>query len=156
MNGVTFSEGEGSRTGHLQTFADSVHLSGLNGIDSLVVMRVTAVDTSSTVEQIHACDSLTWHDDNSYSSSTTVPFLRFDNQWGCDSIRHLNLTVDYTHRAVDQHQACDSMQWIDQRWYFSDTVGPLDTLVRLSFLQPCQGFHIAIFINPQYYLLSLY
>lgn len=128
-NGVTFSEGEGSRTGHLQTFADSVHLSGLNGIDSLVVMRVTAVDTSFTIEQIHACDSITWRDNIIYSSSTSTPFLRFENQWGCDSIRHLDLTVDYTHRATDQHQACDSMQWIDQRWYFSDTIGPLDTLV---------------------------
>lgn len=128
-NGVSFSDGGGTRTNHLQTFADSVHLSGLNGIDSLVVMQVTAIDTSSFTEQLHTCDTLTWRDNQLYSSSTNTPFLRYENQWGCDSILHLDLTVDNTHHFTDHRVACDSLQWIDHQWYLTDTLGPLDTIM---------------------------
>lgn len=102
-NGVSFTEqgvylngeyrGPGTRVDHTQTFSDSVHLAGLDGIDSLVVMRVTAIDTSATYDHITACDSLLWLDNHYYMASTTEPFLHFENQWGCDSIHHLDLSV---------------------------------------------------------------
>ena len=131
-NSVLFREEQGSRVGHTQQFVDSIHLSGVNGIDSLVVMRVIAIDTSFSVEYLHACDSLVWRDNQKYTNSTTAPFLLFENQWACDSILHLNLTIDYTHYYTDHRVSCDSMQWYDQRWYYADTVGPLDTMVTVN------------------------
>ena len=128
-NGSTFSNGNGTRIAHLQTMADSVHLQGLNGIDSLVVMRVVAIDTSATVEQVHACDSTTWLDGITYSASTTLPYLSLTNMWGCDSIHHLDLTVDSTHFFTDQHMICDSMRWLDNTVYYADTLGPRVVLV---------------------------
>ena len=122
-NGVTFAEGQGLRGSEWQTFADSVHLSGLDGIDSLVVMTVIVRDTSSTIEQIHSCDSLLWRDSVLYRTSTTAPYVVLQNHWGCDSVRHLSLTIDHTHYFVDHREACDSMLWRDSRRYFRDTVG---------------------------------
>lgn len=128
-NGATFSDGRGVRSAHRQMMADSVHLQGLDGIDSLVVMRVVAIDTSASTEVIHACDSLSWRDGNTYLASTQAPFLHLANQWGCDSIHHLDLTVDYTHLYSDRLSVCDSTRWIDNIVYYADTMGPQATLV---------------------------
>lgn len=128
-NGAVFANGNGLRSAHRQTMADSVHLQGLDGIDSLVVMRVVAIDTSATLEQLHACDSLTWLDGISYTASTSAPFLHLTNQWGCDSIHHLDLTVDSTHLFTDRHMVCDSMRWLDNTVYHADIQGPQVTLV---------------------------
>lgn len=138
---VVFQEGEGVRGAEWQTIKDSVHLLGLDNIDSLVVMTVVARDTSATYDVQHSCDSLVWRDGVIYTSSTTAPWVLLQNHWGCDSVRHLTLTVDYTHWYTDRQLACDSMQWINNEWYHRDTigtagqlgsglvVGPVDTLV---------------------------
>lgn len=143
-NGLLFADGNGSRSGNLQTLKDSVHLSGLDGIDSLVVMTVTAKDTSASVDIIHSCDSLLWNDGILYISSTSKPSIVLQNQLGCDSIRHLNLTLNHTHHFTEHISACDSMLWIDGQWYYRDTaghagpvgsrhaIGPVDTLVTRS------------------------
>ena len=48
----------------------------------------------------------------------------------CDSVFRLHLTINATHYYTDSIHACDSLQWIDQRWYYRDTAGyagPLGT-----------------------------
>ena len=127
-NNVVFNEGMGIRTGSVQVMADSVHLSGLDGIDSLVVMTVTVHDTSATIDRLHVCDSLRWQDGVNYTASTSIPYVTLRNAAWCDSVVHLALTVDYTHWATDRQEVCDSMQWIDAAWYFADTVGAIDTI----------------------------
>ena len=127
-NNVTFADGMGTHTAGRQVMADSVHLQGLNGIDSLVVMTVTAIDTSATVDRLHGCDSLRWQDGVNYTASTTTPYVTLTNAAQCDSVVHLALTVDYTHWATDRHSVCDSMQWIDRQWYYADTLGAIDTI----------------------------
>ena len=124
-NGVTFADRP--HTGGMLAMSDSVHLSGLNGIDSLVVMTVYAHDTSSTVDLVHGCDSLTWQDGHTYHASTTTPFVTLTNRAQCDSVVHLALTVDYTHYYTDRHVVCDSMRWINNSWYYRDTAGVVDT-----------------------------
>ena len=125
-NGVIFRDNP--HTGGTLVISDSVHLSGLNGIDSLVVMTVYAHDTSATVDRLHGCDSLTWQDNQTYTSSTTRPFVTLTNTAACDSVIHLALTIDSTHWATDHQQACDSMRWIDNQWYYNDITGPIDTI----------------------------
>ena len=120
---VVFNEGDGERGAEWQTIKDSIHLLGLNNIDSLVVMTVTARDTSVTYDVQHSCDSLVWRDGVTYTASTSTPLVMLENHWGCDSVRHLDLTVDYTHWHIDQVQACDSVRWIDDVWYYRDTIG---------------------------------
>lgn len=142
-NGITFSDRPHS--GNTLTLRDSVHLSGLNGIDSLVVMRVVARDTSASVDRLHGCDSLRWQDGQNYSASTTQPFVTLANAASCDSVVHLALTIDYTHLFTDRRQACDSMQWIDGQLYYRDTVGPLDTLVTVGGCDSIVTLDLAVF-----------
>lgn len=181
-NGVTFVNGGGSDNAMgMQVLADSVHLSGLDGIDSLVVMTVVVRDTSYTVDYVHSCDSLIWHHtpDTTYRQSTAEPWrlltqqtpfdttgLSLHQRGGsylpftvhlapfavqCDSVRHLDLTIDYTHWTTDYRIACDSLRWPDAagslttpRYYYRDTtgiagalgsyhtVGAVDTLVTVG------------------------
>ena len=127
-NNVVFADGMGNRIGNIQMMADSVHLSGLNGIDSLVVMTVTVRDTSATVDRLHGCDSLRWQDGTNYIASTATPYITLTNAAECDSVVHLALTIDYTHWATDHHEVCDSMRWIDRQWYYADSLGAIDTI----------------------------
>lgn len=164
-NHVDWSAGSGRWTANAShgwsSVRDSVHLSGQDGIDSLVVMTIIVRDTSATTDIVHACDSFYWQNDSSlYYASTNAPAARYQQlrpldtvglglhlpdthyePWSlhlapyslqCDSVRHLNLTVDYTHYYTDVQIACDSMRWIDARWYYRDSlgiVGPLGSHV---------------------------
>lgn len=125
----------------LQVIKDSVHLSGTQGIDSLVVLTLFARDTAYSIDLVHTCDSLLWNHlpDTLFRESTTAPYLRLTQQLPlstdgidsqlrhgryepfshhlapyalqCDSVRHLHLTVDYTRHSTDYLMACDSLDW---------------------------------------------
>ena len=127
-NGVRFAAANGQRDNYYTVIKDSVHLRGREGIDSLVVMTVRAKDTSASNDVQHGCDSLTWRNGINYTQSTTRPYLTYENQYGCDSVEHLLLTIDYTHPYLHHINACDSTRWIDDNWYYSDTLGPQHTL----------------------------
>ena len=128
-NGVVFSQEQGQRRQGYYYVADSVHLAGRAQTDSLVVMRVRILDTSATYDVRHACDSLTWHDGVTYTASTAAPYIVRPNRWQCDSVCHLVLTLDSTHRFVDRRVVCDSLRWLDGTAYLADTLGPQVTLL---------------------------
>lgn len=141
-NNVIFAENTPStRSGNIRHMADSVHLTGRASTDSLVVMRVHIIDTSAYDDVLHACDSLIWQDGTIYHASIDTPRVTLVNAAQCDSVVHLRLTIDYTNFYTDSLHACDSIQWIDHRWYYRDTIGiagpvgshnaigPVDTLV---------------------------
>ena len=167
--------------GGMQVLQDSVHLTNHYGGDSLVVMTVVVRDTSYTVDYVHSCDSLIWPHtpDTTYRQTTAEPYryltqtTPFDTNdlhnyfrggdylpftvhlapfsVQCDSVRHLDLTVDYTHYSTDYLMACDSMLWPSNpqsltasHWFYRDTLGtagrlgsfqvtgPVDTLVTVG------------------------
>ena len=77
-----FLDGTGLHTHGMQILADSVHLVGADGIDSLLVMTVVVRDTSATVDIVHACDSLVWlhTPDTTYRTSTDAPSILLSQQ----------------------------------------------------------------------------
>ena len=89
------------------------------GCDSLVTLDLTILNSSSTTDtQIH-CDSYTWIDGNTYTSSTNTPSLVFTNSVGCDSVITLNLTILNSTSGTDAQTHCDSYTWIDGNTYTS-------------------------------------
>ncbi len=153
-NGITFTNAG----------TDSVRLVGRGGIDSLVVMHVIVIDTASTIVTLHTCDSLLWEDSVMYYGSTTSPFRLFTTTQGCDSVVHLNLTMDTTHYFVDRQLVCDSLLWIDGHWYYRDTTatvgplgsslvsGPVDTLSTVGGCDSVVSLNLTI--HPSYYSSS--
>ncbi|MBQ0016346.1 MAG: T9SS type A sorting domain-containing protein [Bacteroidales bacterium] len=61
--------------------------------DTVQVVRISILNSSSSVDTHAVCDSLLWIDGVVYTASTTTPVAHLTNAVGCDSSVSLNLTV---------------------------------------------------------------
>ena len=82
-------------------------------------------------DTITACDSYTWIDGVTYSSSDTTAKDTLVNAAGCDSIVSLFLTINNSTSAIDTITACDSYTWIDGVTYTSSDTSAKHTLVNV-------------------------
>ena len=108
------------------TFAEVVslgHVSVIPDCDSIVALRVTVHQSNVGYDTIHVCDSLNWlghhytvTDD--YVSQTSDSLY---NIYGCDSIAHLRLIVNYSSGSIQNESVCDSFAWIDGTTYRAST-----------------------------------
>jgi hypothetical protein len=102
------------------------------GCDSIVTLFLIINYSTSGVDFITACDSYTWTDGITYTSSNTSATDTLINAAGCDSIVTLNLTLNHSTSAVDFITACDSYTWIDGITYTSSNTSTLYTLVNAA------------------------
>lgn len=88
MNGVTYYS---SNTTDQQIFPAG----SSNGCDSAVILNLSVASSQLGVDIQKACDSYTWIDGVTYSSSTNTPTFVIvgGGQGGCDSTVILNLTI---------------------------------------------------------------
>jgi hypothetical protein len=116
-------------------------LTNASGCDSVVTLDLT-INTSTTGTDVQtACDSYTWIDGNTYTSSNNVAIWTLTNAAGCDSVITLNLTINTSNTGTDLQTACDSYTWIDGNtytssnnsatWVLSNTLG-CDSIVTLD------------------------
>lgn len=93
------------------------------------------IDTQS------ACNSYTWINGITYTSSNFTAKDTLTNAMGCDSINVLNLTVNFSKVFTQVVSACDSFLWIDGNTYtisnytanhLLQTAASCDSLVRLN------------------------
>ncbi len=111
INGFTYNT---SNNVAIHTIPNSV------GCDSIVTLDLTIVHSNSRVDVITACDSLTWINGITYYSSNNTLVDTHINSVGCDSIIHLNLTINNVDTSMVKQdlkltaQATNaSFQWID-------------------------------------------
>jgi len=90
------------------------------GCDSVVSLDLTMAASSSSGDTIVACDSITWIDGNTYTSSNNTATHVLTNAIGCDSIIYLDLTINYSDYSIDSISTCDSHTWIDGNTYYSN------------------------------------
>ena len=122
-NGVTYTS---NNTSALDTFTNAA------GCDSVVTLNLTINNSNSGTDTRTACDSLTWIDGLTYTSSTNTPTFMTTNVAGCDSLVTLNLTISTFTSSTDTHVACDSLSWIDGNTYTSSTNTPTFTITNGS------------------------
>ena len=91
------------------------------GCDSLVRLSLTIGESTSATQVVSACDSYTWIDGNTYTTSTTSPVFKLVNKAGCDSLVRLNLAIRVSTSATQVVSACDSYTWIDGNTYTAST-----------------------------------
>jgi len=91
------------------------------GCDSTVTLNLTILHASAAADSITACDSLTWIDGNTYTSSTGGITYNYAGGAanGCDSLVTLHLTINSSAGSTDVQTACDSLTWIDGNTYTS-------------------------------------
>ncbi len=78
------------------TFIDTIFNGATNGCDSIITTNLTVNPIGTNTDIQIACDSLTWIDGITYSSSTTTPTFTIigGSTSGCDSVVTLNLTIN--------------------------------------------------------------
>ena len=74
------------------------------------------LSTSGTDVQT-ACDSFTWINNVTYTTSNNTATYTIINAAGCDSLVTLNLTINSSSTGTDVQTACDSLTWINNVTY---------------------------------------
>ena len=89
---------------HERTFNDNTDpryvyetLTSQPGCDSIVRLDLTVFDVSHTTDHVMDCKPYTWIDGHTYSQNNqdryNIDTIRLENQYGCDSIVHLDFTI---------------------------------------------------------------
>ena len=123
INGVTFTSSTNTPTFTLTNAA---------GCDSVITLNLTINYSSTGTDVQTACDTYTWIDGNTYTSSTNSPTFTITNAAGCDSTVTLNLTINNSSAGTDVQIACNSFTWIDGITYTSSTTTPTFTLTNAA------------------------
>lgn len=112
MNGNTYTSNNNSATYILTNAA---------GCDSVVTLNLTILNSTASTDVQTACDSYTWIDGNTYTSSNNSATHTLTNAQGCDSIVTLDLTIFNNSTSTDIQEACGSYTWIDGVTYTAST-----------------------------------
>ena len=89
------------------------------GCDSVVTLDLTILSSNTGVDVQSHCDSYTWIDGITYTSSNNTATDTIVNAAGCDSVVTLDLTILNSTSGVDVQTHCDSYTWIDGITYTS-------------------------------------
>jgi hypothetical protein len=86
-------------------------LTNVAGCDSVVTLQLTIYNASNGIDLQSACDSFTWIDGNTYTSSNNTAQFTLTNQHGCDSVVTLNLTINNSTTNTVTETACNAYTW---------------------------------------------
>ena len=114
------------------TLNPSFNLTNITGCDSVVTLDLTINYSNTGIDTITACDSHTWIDGNTYTSSNNTATHTLTNIDGCDSLVTLDLTINYSNTGIDAIIACDSYTWIDGITYTSSNNTATHTLTNVD------------------------
>jgi hypothetical protein len=84
------------------------------GTDSIVTLNLTIFNAVNVIDIQSACDSYTWIDGITYTSSNSVAVytIAAGSYNGCDSIITLNLTINNTYNSNITAQICSGQSFI--------------------------------------------
>ena len=91
----------------------------INSADSVVTLDLTINNSNTGVDVQEHCDTYTWIDGNTYTSSNNTATFTLTNAVGCDSVVTLDLTINNSNTGVDVQEHCDTYTWIDGNTYTS-------------------------------------
>ncbi len=114
IDGVTYTSSNYTATYTLNEGAS-------NGCDSIITLNLTIANSNAGTDTQTACDSYTWIDGNTYTSSNNSATWILTNAGGCDSTVTLDLTINASPGASATDNGDGSLsatgsgtyQWID-------------------------------------------
>ena len=95
-------------------------------------LDLTILNSTTGVDFQNHCDSYTWIDGITYTSSNNTATDTLINAAGCDSVVTLDLTISNSTAGVDVQNHCDSYTWIDGITYTSSNNTATDTLINAA------------------------
>jgi hypothetical protein len=103
-------------------------LTNAAGCDSVVTLYLNFNYSTGVTDWVSACNSYTWIDGNTYTSSNSTATWILTNSAGCDSIISLNLSITYPNTGTDIISACNTYTWIDGNNYTASNSTATHTL----------------------------
>ncbi len=97
-------------------------ITNTNGCDSIIRLNLTINNPSIAIDSIIACDSFTWTNGITYSTSNNTANYILTNANGCDSLRSLKLVINPSYIIIDSINACNQFTWIDGNTYYSSNI----------------------------------
>ena len=113
IDGITYTSSNNTATDTLINTA---------GCDSVVTLDLTILNSTTGVDVQSHCDSYTWIDGITYTSSNNTATDTLINAAGCDSVVTLDLTISNSTSGVDVQSHCDSYTWINGITYTNSTI----------------------------------
>ena len=107
-------------------------LTNAAGCDSTVTLDLTINNSTVGTDVKTACESFTWIDGNTYTSSNNTATHILTNAEGCDSTVTLDLTINNSTVGTDVQTACESFTWIDGNTYTSSNNSATHTLTNAA------------------------
>jgi len=112
IDGMTYSSSNNTATYLMQNSS---------GCDSLVTLNLTVNNSTTGTDIQTACDSYTWIDGMTYSSSNNTATYLMQNSSGCDSLVTLDLTMNNSSSSTLNESAMDSYTLNGQTYSQSGT-----------------------------------
>ena len=94
----------------------SCQLTTVNGCDSVVTLDLTILDSTTGIDVQEHCDSYTWIDGETYTSSNNTATHTLTNVAGCDSVVTLDLIINNNDNTSSSVTACDEFTWDGQTY----------------------------------------
>lgn len=114
--------------GDPNTVAISGYLNGGTGSNAGHVQLYSFCTVDSVTDVQTACDSLTWIDGITYTTSNDTATFILTNLAGCDSVVTLDLTVNSSTTGSQTEIACESYTWSVNNETYTTTGAYTDTL----------------------------
>lgn len=118
------------------------HFVSSQGCDSLVQLQLSIQQSNSFTDIIKACNSYTWIDGNTYTSSNQSAVYTLTNSAGCDSVITLDLTIVALDSSITQSgivlsavQSGAAYQWN----HCDSTLIPISGATQASFTPTSNG-----------------
>jgi hypothetical protein len=137
INGITYTTSNNTAT---FTIAGGA----ANDCDSVVTLNLTIHYSNTGTDIQTACNSYTWIDGNTYTTSNSTATDTLTNVVGCDSVVTLNLTIHYSNTGTDIQTGCNSFTWIDGNTYTTSTTTATDTLTNAAGCDSVVTLHLTI------------
>ena len=120
INGVTYTASNNIATHTLTNSA---------GCDSIVTLNLLIKNPTTGIDTQSICNSYTWINGVTYTSSNNTATHTLINAVGCDSVVTLNLTIKNPTSGVDIETSCSSYTWINGITYTSSNNTATHTLI---------------------------
>jgi gliding motility-associated-like protein len=101
------------------------------GCDSVISIDLTVMNDTNITETIIICDSFTWASNNQTYTQSGIYTELFTNVYGCDSLRTLDLTINYFSTSTIDTMVCDTYIAPDNQVY--NTTGTYTATIPNSF-----------------------
>jgi hypothetical protein len=88
------------------------------GCDNVATLNLTITNSTTSTDNVGThCDSYTWVDGVTYTTSNNSATWTTTNIAGCDNVATLDLTITNSTASTDIQVHCDSYTWIDGNTY---------------------------------------